>query len=246
METGSVPQGLFDTPPTDPGVFTQAFNQEDWSRAHYPAFPGTLCAGLSYFWLQAKLRGLAPFDQLHTPSPDLLKRIQDLQAQSYYPNFPPDFTPGDRDKTLLTRKYGSADWEAIKREVNDRYAGDFVLYDLAQLFRFGRAHIQRFTALPSLFPCWPSLAPNSIVLLLFRHLHHGQSSGHRMAYYLDHAQNHHFFDSNNGAAKASDAEPFQHWLDAFFSDPRLRNAQPAEPEPRLTLYVLEDAALFQD
>lgn len=220
----------------------QAFSQQVWRKQHYSLDPGTLCSGLTYFWLTEKMCCRSPMSQIEEPNAELLHRISRLQALSYYPVFPQNFNPGERDLILLNRKYGTRDWREVRQRVIDEHQGDYVLYDLSQMFRYDSASIARFAHLPQVFPCREPLPPSSAVLGVLRYRQRGQPSGHRIAYYLDRDKRHHFFDSNAGEVVESRDPNFHHWLNAFFLHANYRKLRYSVEDSFLTLYKLRNVS----
>lgn len=235
--------GLFSRLAADSSLSqTHAFSQQAWRQRHYPPGQSTLCAGLTSFWLSDKLQAGAPLACLDAVAPDplLLRRIARLQALSYYPAFPPGFTPGQQELMLLAGKYGTQDWPAIQRHVASAHQGDFVLYDLARMFAPTSASIVRLATLPASLPALPPLAAGSAVIGVLRYLEHGQPGGHRIACWRDHRNEHHFFDPNAGEIVAPDDASFHRWLAGFLVHGDHHKFQPAPGEDFLTLYLLEN------
>ncbi len=238
--------GLFFQLATDSRLSqVRAFSQQTWRLRHYPPGQATLCSGLTCFWLADKLQASAPLSRLDAPDAALLRHIAQLQALSYYPAFPPHFTPGIQELALLARKYGTQDWQAIQRRVAEAYQGDYVLYDLARRFACASASIMRVHALPETLPWLPSLAAGSAVVGVLRYLENGQPGGHRLAYWRDHDDKHHFFDPNAGEIIAADDASFHRWLASFLVHAGYRKLQPAKGEAFLTLYLLENVIPLQ-
>lgn len=222
--------------------YAGAFSQKAWREEHFARDPGTLCAGLTYFWLTEMMCSRSPRLRLEDPDEELLERICRLQASSYYPAFPESFVPGERELHLLNRKYGSRGWKEIQREVEDDHQGDFVLYDLSQLFRYASARIARFADLPRAFPCWEPLPPGSAVLGVLRYQKQGRPIGHRVAYYLDRENRHHFFDPNVGEVSGSRDDGFHTWMEAFFHQAGYGKVKTSKGADLLTLYLLLKAS----
>lgn len=238
--------GLFSRLATDSSLSqARAFSQQAWRQHHYPPGQGTLCSGLTAFWLADKLRGRAPLSRLAAPDAALLQHVARVQALSYYPAFPPGFLPGRQELALLARKYGTQDWQAIRRHVAARHQGDYVLHDLAQMFACTAASIVRLDLLPASLPGLPSLEAGTAVIGVLRYLEHGQPGGHRIVYWRDDNKQHHFFDPNAGEIIAQDDASFHRWLDSFLRDADYRRFQPARDEAFLTLYILENVVPLQ-
>lgn len=223
----------------------RAFSQQKWRVLHYPPAQATMCAGLTYFWLIGKMQASAPLSKLAVPDAALLRQIAQLQALSYYPAFPPHFTPGEKDLALLARKYGTQDWTSIQHRVEAGYQSDYVLYDLARMFTYTSASILRLHALPQTLPSLPTLAAGTAVIGVLRYLENARSSGHRLAYWRDHDERHHFFDPNAGEIIAADDTSFHRWLECFLDHSAYRKLQAAEDEAFLTLYLLESVNSLQ-
>lgn len=218
----------------------RAFSQQNWRLLHYSPGQATLCSGLTCFWLAEKLQVSAPLSRLDAPDAALLNRIAQLQALSYYPAFPPHFRPGKQDLALLARKYGTQDWQAIQRRVAETYQGDYVLYDLVRMFACASSSIMRLHSLPENLPWLPSLDAGSAVVGVMRYIENDQPGGHRVAYWRDHDDKHHFFDPNAGEVIAADDASFHRWLASFLLHAGYRKLRPAEGEAFLTLYLLEN------
>ncbi len=267
---------LFSKLATDSSVSqAQAFSQQAWRKLHCSADQGTLCSGLTYFWLDEKLCSRSPLSQFEAPSAELLHRLANMQALSYYPTFPENFNPGERELSLLIKKYGTQDWKAIRHRVAKEHQGDYVLYDLSRMFRYDSASIVRFTELPqvlsrpkSLSTCAKAfqqgastqtvhnstarkrnaagkllhkyLPQGSAVIGVLRYLENGQPGGHRIAYYFDRNNQHHFFDPNAGEVIESRDDVFHQWLNTFLSHASYRKFAPSIEDPFLTLYTLEN------
>ena len=217
---------------------TQAFSQQTWRKHHYSPDQGTLCSGLTYFWLHEKLRSRSPMSQLEEPSPELLHHLTSMQALSHYPSFPENFIPGERELSLLNEKYGTQDWKEIQRCVVNEHQGDYILYDLSRMFRYDSASIVRFTDLPKTLPCIKPLPTGSAVIGVLRYLEDGQPGGHRVAYYFDRKNQHHFFDPNAGEVVESRDTGFHQWLDTFLIHAVYRKFECSIKESFLTLYKL--------
>jgi hypothetical protein len=219
----------------------QAFSQQTWRKHHYSPDQGTLCSGLTYFWLNEKLCSRSPLSQLEEPNAELLRHLASMQALSYYPAFPDSFNPGEREFLLLARKYGTRDWKEIQQRVIDNHQGDYILYDLSRMFHYGSASIACFADLPQAFPCLNSLSAGSAVVGVLRYLENGQPGGHRIAYYLDRKNRHHFFDPNAGEVIKSGHAGFHGWLNAFLCHASYRKLKRSE-ENFLSLYQLENVS----
>jgi hypothetical protein len=217
----------------------QAFSQQIWRKHHYSSGQGTLCSGLIYFWLIEKLCSRSPLSQLEDPNTELLRHLASMQALSYYPAFPDNFNPGERELLLLTRKYGTQDWEEIRQCVADEHQGDYILYDLSRMFHYDSASIVRFADLPHALSCLKSLPAGSAVIGVLRYLENGQPGGHRIAYYLDRKNHHHFFDPNAGEVVEPCGTGFHQWLNTFLNHASYRKLKPSK-ENFLTLYQLEN------
>lgn len=220
----------------------RAFSQQDWRRRHFPPGQGMLCAALTCFWLAEKLDAHSPLCQIEQPAAALLRHLAHLQSQSYYPAFREDFVPCDRELSLLEKKYGSRDWQAIRQLVAAQYQGDYALYDLARLFRYETASITRYTCLPQTFPGLRSLPAGTAVIGLLRYLDKGKPRGHRVAYYRDREYRHHFFDPNHGELMESDHAGFHQWMDRFLRTASYRKFEPSASDAFLTLYQLRNVS----
>lgn len=220
----------------------QAFSQQTWRKHHYSPDQGTLCSGLTYFWLNEKLCSRSPLSQLQEPSAELLHHLASMQALSYYPAFPENFNPGERELLLLTKKYGTQDWKEIQQRVVDEHQGDYILYDLSRMFRYDSASIVRFIDLPQALPCLKSLPAGSAVIGVLRYLENGQPGGHRIAYYLDRKNRHHFFDPNAGEVIESLDTGFHQWLNTFLIHASYRKFELSIEDSFLTLYQLKNVS----
>ena len=234
---------LFSRLAADSALFQeQAFSQQAWRKHHYSPDPGTLCSGLTYFWLTEKMCCRSPMPQIQEPDAGLLDNLSRLQALSYYPASPKNFNPNERDMKLILKKYGPLDWKEVRRRVSDEHQGDYILYDLSQMFRYDAARITRFARLPQVFPCWEPLPPGSAIVGVLRYQKNGQPRGHRIAYYLDQDSQHHFFDPNAGEVMEPRNASFYQWLNAFFLQASYRKRQPSADDFFLTLYQLENVS----
>lgn len=218
----------------------QAFSQQNWRRKFYPANQGTLCAGLTYFWLDEKLGSGVPLRQLDIPSATLLAHLAALQTQSYYPDFPKDFVLRESDLHLLIQKYGTGDWQALQQHVREKHQGDFVLFDLSRRFYYDTASIVRCMEPPGALSCLKALPAGSVALFVLRYLRDTRPAGHRIAYYLDPEHRHHFFDPNAGEIIEPTDTVFHQWLNAFLTHADYRKFAPSNKDPFLTLYLLEN------
>jgi hypothetical protein len=217
------------------------FSQVDWLKIHFSSDQNTLCAGLINFWLIEKMSARSPLLQVEEPSAELLKHLTFLQMLSYYPAFPKDFNPSERELQLLDIKYGSRDWKKIQRIVNDLHQGDFILYDLSRNVHYDSAAIVRFVKLPLAIHCAESLQSGSAVIGVLRYLVNGRSEGHRIAYYRD-DNKHHFFDPNVGEVIVTRDVNFHQWLESFILNTNYRKYQPSPQDPFLTLYKLDNVS----
>jgi len=239
-----VRESIFSRMATDSAVScTREFSQASWRETHYRQDPGTLCSGLTHYWLTEKIRDRSPMDQLTEPDNELLHRIIHLQSLSYYPAFPAAFNPGERDLQLLHRKYGNRNWKEIQHTVNEQHQGDFILYDLYRTFHYDAASIMRFVRLPQVDAGWESPPPGSAVMAVLRYRENSQPGGHRIAYYLDQDNQHHFFDPNAGEVVEADISNFQQWLHAFCLHANYRKLKSPAEEALLTLYILRNVGL---
>ncbi|SCY41492.1 virulence surface antigen [Nitrosospira sp. Nl5] len=220
----------------------QAFSQQTWRKHHYAPDQGTLCSGLTYFWLNEKLCSRSPLSQFEEPSAELLHHLTSMQALSYYPAFPENFNPGERELLLLTKKYGTRNWKEIQQRVADEHQGDYILYDLSRMFCYDSASIVRFTVLPEALSCLTSLPVGSAVIGVLRYLENGQPDGHRIAYYLDRKNQHHFFDPNAGEVIESRDTGFHQWLNTFLIHASYRKLKPSIEDSFLTLYELRNVS----
>jgi hypothetical protein len=220
----------------------QAFSQRAWRKHHYSSDQGTLCSGLTNFWLDEKLQSRSPLSQFETPSAELLHQLVKMQALSYYPAFPRSFNPGIKELLLLSKKYGTQDWKAIQQRVLEAYQGDYILYDLSQMFRYDSASIERFTALPQALPELKSLPAGSAVIAVLRYLENGKPGGHRIAYYLDRINQHHFFDPNAGEIIESRDAVFHQWVKNFLLHNSYRRFAISTQDAFLTLYTLKNVS----
>lgn len=220
----------------------QAFSQLSWLKHHYSANHNTLCSALTYFWLNEKLLGRSPLPQLAAPNSELLQNLSRLQALSYYPNFPKNFSPGKREQILLQEKYGTRDWKKIKLHVNKDHQGDYVLYDLSRMFFYDSARIIQFKARPRTLQPLKQPCPGSAILGVFRYLNNGQPDGHRIAYYFDQKKQHHFFDPNAGEVIESSDVTFYKWLNTFLLHNDYRKFKSSH-DHFLTLYELSNIHL---
>ncbi|MFC1750674.1 YopT-type cysteine protease domain-containing protein [Pseudomonadota bacterium] len=234
---------LFDKLATDLSLSrAQAFSQKIWRKYHYSSDPGTLCSGLTYFWLNEKLCSRSPMSQFEEPSAELRHHLTRMQALSYYPDFPENFNPSKKDLLLLTKKYGTDDWKNIQQRVIDKHQGDYVLYDLSRVFRYDSASVVRFTDLPQTLPCLNSLSAGSAMIGVLRYLKRGQPDGHRVAYYLDRNNQHHFFDPNAGEVIEPCDTLFHQWLNSFLIHASYRKFEPSINDAFLTLYNLKNVS----
>lgn len=221
---------------------SRAFSQQAWRRQHYAPGQATLCAALTAFWIQERLQNRLPMQQFEAPTAEFLGALARMQALSFYPDFPHNFLPGERELSLLAKKYGTRDWDAIQREVNEEHQGDFILHDISRLFSYRSAAVVRFADPPETLACESSLPPGSAIIAVLRYLEHGQPAGHRMAYYLDQNRQHQFFDPNAGELLESDDKIFFRWLDGYLLNACYRRLEPSPEDDFLTLYKLEEVS----
>jgi hypothetical protein len=221
-------------------VQAHAFSQSEWQTRHYSTGRRWLCSGLSYIWLDEKLRSRSLLPQLVAPGVELLQAIATLQDLSYYPAFPEHYQPCKEDLSLLAKKYGTQDWALLRRCVMDHHQGDYVLYDLSRLFRYDSANIIRFPALPGRFSSLRSLPLGSAAIGLFRYQTNGKPDGHRFGYYVDGGHCHHFFDPNAGEVIESRDAAFHQWFGSFLAQTGYGTAAPSAGDPLLTLYILQN------
>jgi hypothetical protein len=224
---------------------TQAhpFSQQLWRKRHYPSEQCTLCSGLTRFWLEEKMQSRDALSLLKKPKQELLHYISSVQSLSYYPAFPKHFKPEEKELKLLKQKYGTQDWKYIQHEVTTNHQGDYVLYDLSVIFHYASATIEHFTTLATELPQIGKLPAKTLLIGVLRYLTNGQPDGHRIAYYCDRKNQHHFFDPNNGEVSEPDNKKFMLWLNLFLTNVMYRHFEPDTENPFLTLYILTDAAL---
>lgn len=220
----------------------QAFSQQILRKDYYSPEQGTLCSGLTYFWLDEKLYSRSPLSQLDAPNDELLQRLANIQALSYYPAFPENFNPGEKELLLLTKKYGTEDWRAIQQCVIDEHQGDYVLYDLSRMFHYDSASVVRFPGLPQTFRGLNLLRTGSAVIGVLRYMKNKQPDGHRIAYYLDQENRHHFFDPNAGEIIESCGTVFHQWLTTFLTHVIYQKFAPSIEDDFLTLYILDNVS----
>ena len=214
------------------------FSQVDWLTIHFSPDQNTLCAGLIDFWLIEKMSARSPLIQLEEPSVELLSHLTLLQMLSYYPAFPKDFNPGERELQLLDLKYRSQDWKKIQRIVIDQYQNDFILYDLSRNLHYDSATIVKLTKLPLTVHCTATMPPGSAIIGVLRYLVNGKNQGHRIAYYRDLDKKNHFFDPNAGEVIVTRDVNFHQWLESFILNTNYRKCKPSSQDPLLTLYKL--------
>jgi len=216
------------------------FSQQHFRKHHYSIDPGTLCSGLTYFWLTEKLFSRSPMSELEKPTAEQLNHLMYMQSLSYYPSFPENYRPGVKEQALLTKKYGTQNWQSIAQQVVDKYQGDYVLYDFGQVFNFESADIAHFSELVESLPSIKSLPTGSAFIGVLRYINNGQPDGHRIAYYLDYKRHHHFFDPNFGEVIERSDSVFYQWLKTFLLNASYQKFEVSVDEPFMTLYLLRN------
>ncbi|MEJ2065057.1 MAG: YopT-type cysteine protease domain-containing protein [Reinekea sp.] len=116
-------------------------------------------------------------------------------------------------------------------------------HDLSVIFHYASATIEHFTTLATELPQIGKLPAKTLLIGVLRYLTNGQPDGHRIAYYCDRKNQHHFFDPNNGEVSEPDNKKFMLWLNLFLTNVMYRHFEPDTDNPFLTLYILTDAAL---
>jgi hypothetical protein len=221
------------------------FSQVDWLKLHFSTEQNTICSGLIDYWLIEKLSARSPLLQVEEPSAELLIHLTLLQKLSFYPAFPKDFNPSERELQLLSLKYGSRDWKKIQRIVNDQHQNDFILYDLSRKVHYDSATIVHYANLQLAIKCKESIPAVSAVIGVLRYLVNGRPEGHRIAYYRDLDNSHHFFDPNAGEVIEPRDVNFHQWLKSFILNTNYKKSKPSPHEPFLTLYKLVNISLLK-
>lgn len=215
-----------------------AFSQTAWGRDHLPDDQSaTHCAGLTAFWLRETIAGLSPLARLNRPTPDVVRDVAYEQAISIYPSFPDGYEPDERDRSRLAARYGSSDWQTLRREIEDNHQGEPVLYDLSRRFRYRAATVARFDDWSHVTDAIETPAPNTATLGVLRYRENGKPSGHRIAWFFDDSSVYRFFDPNIGEVTTRSPSVFSTWLDAFVYRTNYRSATPSG-DPFLVTYSL--------
>ncbi len=214
------------------------FSQRAWRRRHFAADPGPLCTGLVNFWLRALLQRRKPLGVLRTPSRSTLEQIVALQSSGVYPEFPSNHVPTKADRAMLLRKYGSSDWLAVSREIQDTAGGDCILYDLLQQFDYESVRIHTHETPPTGFSKFPDADRGTAFVAVIRYCRSGREGGHRVAAYVSRTGRCHFFDPNAGAVVEPNGPRFQRWLRDYYQDMPHRSFELPASGPALSLYEL--------